>query len=173
MYGKERVGERNMPQLFGLSRDAVQHASMLRMLRPNGKEPAAGSRPRFAYHHLRPESFKYDPKRNQMVVRNAVACSTQQQPPRELEVGQPRVGRPRCAGNHPGACCAAHDCARAQDGRHPRDVHVLLDSLSWVSLGRLGTLARNKGQCGRFLRSQDACVYCPSVSWMRRGGSGG
>ncbi len=81
VYGKEHVDERNMPQLFGLSRDAVQRASMLRMLRPNGKEPAAGSRPRFAYHHLRAESFKYDPKRNQTVVRNAVACSTQQQPP--------------------------------------------------------------------------------------------
>jgi hypothetical protein len=54
---------------------------MLRMLRPNGKEPAPKSRPRFAYHHQWPESFKYDPKRNQVVVRNAVACSTQQQPP--------------------------------------------------------------------------------------------
>ena len=42
--GKEHVDERNMPQLFGLSRDAVQRASMLRMLRPNG---SAGSRPRF------------------------------------------------------------------------------------------------------------------------------
>ncbi len=49
--------------------------------------------------------------------------------PGQLQVGQPRVGRSRCADNHPGACCAAHDRARARDVRHPRDVHVFLGSL--------------------------------------------
>ena len=34
--------------------------------------------------------------------------------PGQLQVGQARVGQSRCAGNNPGACCAAHDCARAR-----------------------------------------------------------
>jgi hypothetical protein len=81
VYDMTRPGERNLSQLFGLSLNVVQRASMLRLLRPNENEPAPASRPRFAYHHLRPESFTYDQTRNKMVVRTAIVSSTLQQPP--------------------------------------------------------------------------------------------